>query len=267
MPILNISDTTTKNENQEDKDIEKNIGPIEEMYEAGIHFGYSRSSRHPSMEKYLFGLRNNIEIFDLEIVLDYLNKASDFLKDLGRERKRFLIVSTKPEIKDFIESIGKDLDMPYVSERWLGGTLTNFDILKKNIKKLEELSKRKQSGEFEKHSKKEKAGFERELSRMEKRFGGLRAFAELPSAVLVVDSKEEKLAVKEAKMKNISIVAILNSDCDSKLIDYPVPGNDSAVTSVEYLLGKLVDAYKEGLKEKPKVEEKKSEKKEKKAFL
>lgn len=251
MSTVNISDNMAQEEKQEDFRLRDNIGQLEEMYRAGVHFGYSRSSLNPGMKPYIFALRNNVEIFDLEKVAEALGKAVQFLKELGIKRAPFLLVATKPEASDFVEKASKELGMPYVTGRWLGGTLTNFTAFRKNITKFERLFQDKNDGKFAKFPKKEIARIDRELGRMEKRFGGLRQLKELPQALIILDPKIEKAAVKEAQMTKIPIVAVLNSDCNPKPINYPVPGNDASLSSIQYFFEKLLDGYKDGLKIMP----------------
>lgn len=232
----------------DDKNQEELLKETEEMYRAGVHFGYSRSSRHPKMEPFFYGLRNDNQIFNLEVVHLCLKKAVEFLKELGSQDSKFLFVATKPEIKDVVEKAARELGMSYVVERWLGGTLTNFNVIKKRIAYFEELSKKKASGEFSHLSKKEASRLDKQFLKLEKRFAGIQSLKEKPAALVVVDPKKEEAAVAEAKKRGVPMVAIMNSDCDPSAVDYPVPGNDASLSSVTYLLGKLVDAYKEGVK-------------------
>jgi len=242
-----------------DKKQEEFLKKIEEMYRAGVHFGYSRSSRHPKMKPFFYGLSHDVEIFNLEVVFDYLEKAMEFLGELGSRGGKFLLVATKAEAKDLVEKTGRETGMPYVTDRWLGGTLTNFEVIKKRIAYFDELSEKKASGNFSSYSKKEASRLEKQFLKMKKQLDGIRDLKELPAALVVVDSKLEKTAVLEAKKKNIPVVAILNSDCNPTGLDYPIPANDSSVSSLEYLLGKLSKAYKDGAK-KVKKEKTKEEK-------
>ena len=222
---------------------------IEEMFKAGIHFGYSRSSRHPQMKDFLFGLKNNVEIFDLEKTSEMLNKAKEFMFALGKEKKKFALVGTKTEAKRTVEKFAKEINMPYVIERWLGGTLTNFKAIRGRIDHMKDLEQKKAAKELGKYTKKEQLEIDREIIRLRNYLGGLVDMENLPSAVLVVDSKKEKNAVKEANDTKVPVVAILNTDCDPKVADYPIPANDNSRTSIEFLLSELVGAYKEGMKE------------------
>ncbi len=219
---------------------------LEEMFMAGVHFGYSRSSCHPKMKPYLFGLRNNVEIFDLEKTNSSLKKACDFLENLGKEGKKILIVATKPGISRFIEEKAKEINMPYVSERWLGGILTNFKMIKDRVDYFVGLRQKKISGELNKYTKKEISKINKELGRLERFLKGLELLNVLPNALLIIDPKEEKTALQEAMGKNIPVISVLNSDCDPTDITYPVPGNDASLSSVKYLMEKLIEAYKKG---------------------
>lgn len=248
-----ITDTKFEDKKQEDF-----LKKMEEMYKAGVHFGYSRSSRNPKMKPFFYGRSHDTEIFNLEVVYLYLEKAMEFLKEIGLRESKFLLVATKAEAKDIVEKIGRELEMPYVTERWLGGTLTNFEILKKRIAYFEELSGKRIDGKFSSYSKKEAAKLDKQFLKMEKQLSGIKSLKEIPVALLVVDPKTEKTAVIEARKKKVPIIAILNSDCDPSDIDYPIPGNDSSVSSVQYFLDKLAGAYKEGAK-KSKARSTKSE--------
>lgn len=222
---------------------------IEEMFKAGIHFGYSRSSRHPKMKDFLFGLRNNVEIFDLEKTNEMLERAKEFMASLGKEKKKFILVGTKTEAKGIVEKFAKEINMPYVIERWLGGTLTNFKGIRDRINHMRDLENKKEAKELEKYTKKEQLEIEREIIRLRNYLGGLVDMENLPSALLVVDSKKEKNAVKEANDVKVPVVAVINTDCDPKIADYPIPANDNSRTSIEFLLKELAEAYKEGAKE------------------
>ncbi len=220
---------------------------LEEMFKAGVHFGYLRQSRHPKMKPYLFGVRNNVEIFDLEKTHACLASAENFLAVLAKEGKKILIVGAKPGIRQLVGQTGKELGMPYVVERWLGGTLTNFKVIKNRIDHFTDLRHKKEVGELNKYTKKEISRFNQELSKLERFFAGLELLAALPSAILIVDSKKEKTALREAKQMSIPIIAILNSDSDPTGIAYPIPANSASLKSVKYLLDKLTHAYKTGL--------------------
>lgn len=217
------------------------------MFQAGVHFGYSRSNRHPKMKSFIFTNRNGTEIFDLEKIQDKLKLAKEFLKALGKEKKTILFVGTKKEAREAVEKSAKELNMPYVKERWLGGILTNFKEIKGRIDYLNDLLQKRDSGELEKYTKKERLQVAKKIVKMENYLAGLQQFKNLPAALVVVDSNGEKIAMEEARIMNIPAVAIMNSDCNPKDADYPIPANDSSITSINYLLSELVKAYSEGL--------------------
>jgi len=223
---------------------------MEEMSRAGVYFGYSKSRRHPKMTPFIFGIRNNVEIFDIVKVKEQLEKTTDFIKALGKEDKTILFVGTKPPVKEIIRRTADALRMPYVAERWLGGTLTNLKVLKKRTEHFLDLQQRKNSPDFDKLSKKERFVIIKSLVKMEKNFKGLELLSGLPQALVVVDTKEESTAIREAKRMSIPVAGILNSDCDPSVIDYPVPANDGSVSSVNYLMDKLAEAYKIGNEER-----------------
>jgi small subunit ribosomal protein S2 len=224
------------------------------MLNKGVHFGYSRSSRHPKMKDFLFELKNNTEIFDIKKTEQKLNEAMEFIKSLGKEQKKILFVATKAEMKKIIEKSAKEIAMPYVNERWIGGTLTNFKIIRARINYMNDLIKKRESGEFEKYTKKEQLDIKKKVIDLKRYFIGLETLESLPSALIVVDSKEERNAVAEANNISVPVVAIMNSDCDPEKINYVISANDNSVSSVEYLLGKLVEAYKDGLSMKQEAE-------------
>ena len=242
--MLGIKNTTEKNTNSH----------FEEMLKAGVHFGYSRSRRHPKIKDYIFGVKNNVEIFNLEKTKQKINEAKDFLKNLAKNNKKILLVGTKVESRNLIEKMAKEINMPFVNERWVGGTLTNFKTIKGRIGYMNELLKNKESGELNKYTKKEQVQIEKKIAKLKSYFGGLDKIEELPSAIIVVDTKKEKIAVAEAKRMFIPVAGILNSDCDPDMVNYPIPANDNSVSSVGYILQELKEAYKEGLEEAEKAE-------------
>ena len=247
-----------KADKNEEKKEEKNVAvvyseanEIEEMFKSGTHFAYSRSRRHPKMTPFIYGIRNNTEVFDLEKTYPLFQKAGEFMKEAGKSKKQILFVGAKPGIKDIIKKIAEELSMPYVNERWIGGTLTNFKAIRNRISYFEKLIKEREGGELEKYTKKERVRINKEFGKLEKKFKSIISLLNPPNLLVVVDSKEENTAIREAKKISIPVVAIMNSDCDLKDAGYPVPGNDSAMKSVDYLLGKLAGKYKEGLKGLP----------------
>ncbi|MBI5787199.1 MAG: 30S ribosomal protein S2 [Candidatus Niyogibacteria bacterium] len=243
-----MSETEVEAEEKEEK-TEKVAPEIEEMFRAGVHFGYSRSRRHPKMKPYIFGMRNNVEVLDLPRVSEKLAEAEDFLKKLASEKGTLLIVGSKPPAASLVEKAGQELSMPFSARRWPGGMLTNFGVVRKRLDHLEELKSKKASGELAKYTKKEQLVFDEEISGLEQKFAGLISLKKIPNAMLVVDPCEEKTVVREAKRLGLKSVGIVNVDCDPDNVTYPVPANDSAHSSIEYVLNRLVRAYKSGLAE------------------
>lgn len=245
-----------------DKVLEKNKDNlIEEMFNAGAHYAYSRSKRHPSTSKSIFGIKNKMEIIDLEKTVEMLAKAEEFVANLAKEEQKILFVGTKNESRSVIELMAPSVGVPFVINRWIGGTLTNFDEIKKRLKILQELTEKKEKGELGGYTKKEKLMIDRKIADLEKTFGGLLPMVDtLPKALFVIDPKREFIAVKEAQVLGIPVVALANSDCDISEINYPILANDSALSSVKFFTNRIVDAYKRGSSEK-KTEQKEGEQK------
>ena len=212
---------------------------IEEMAKAGLHFGHRTSKVHPKMEPYLYGIRNTVHIIDIEKTAEKLKEALKFIQELISENKILLLVGTKIQVKDLIESVAKDCSLPYVTNRWLGGTFTNFETILKRIEYFKDLEKKRAEGELEKYTKKEKAEIDQELKKLEIKFGGIKNLEKLPDAIFVLDMKKDALAVKEARMKGIKVIGISDSNTDPTLADYPIPANDDAISSVKYILEKV----------------------------
>ncbi len=232
---------------------------IEEMFKAGAHFGYSRSSRNPKMKKFIFGLRNNVDVFDLEKTRKKLDEAKTFMESLGAGKKIVLFVSTKKGIAGLLEEYASQIGMPYVTERWLGGILTNFKAIKGRRDYMDELIQKRESGELAKYTKKEQLRIERKIARLKHYFAGLEALKTLPAALVIVDTKEERNAVREARNMKIPIIGVMNTDCNPDDAAYAVPANDNSMSSVGYLLGELAESYKKGLKEAEETAEKAAE--------
>lgn len=215
---------------------------IEEMVEAGLHFGHRTSKAHPKMEPYLKGVRNTVHIIDLEKTKEKLQEALGFIQEIISENKILLIVGTKIQVKDLVKNLATELSVPYVNERWLGGTLTNFGEMKKRIDYFKDLEQKKAEGELEKYTKKERAKIERELRGLELKFGGIKNLERIPDAIFVLDMRKDDLAVKEARMKGVKVIAICDTNADPTLADFPIPANDDAISSVKYILDKVKEA-------------------------
>jgi len=216
---------------------------IEEMAKAGLHFGHATSKFHPKMTPYVFGVRNGVHIIDLEKTKEKLKEALKFIQQLVAENKILLVVGTKFQIKDLVKDFAKAFGFPYVTERWLGGTFTNFPVIKQRCEYLKELEQKLQNQELmEKYTKKERKEMEKKLQKLETKFGGIKNLERLPDAVFIIDMKKDELAVKEARRKGVKIIAISDTDSDPTLADYPIPANNDAISSVKYILEKVREA-------------------------
>lgn len=219
---------------------------LEAMFEAGAHYGLARKRRHPSTIDYIFGLKEGMEIIDLEKTQALLEDAIDFLQKLGEEGEQVLFVTSKNEANRIIKNLATSIEQPYVTGRWIGGTFTNFDNIRGRIRHLEELEEKRDAGELEKYTKKEQLLFEREIERLKEKFGGIRKMTDKPAAMVLVDSKKEEIAVREANQVGVPTVALCNIDCDINKIDYPIVANDARAESIRLFLQQLRDAYADG---------------------
>ena len=227
----------------------------EEMAQAGLHFGHRTSRIHPKMKPYLFGARNGVHIIDLEKTAEKLKEALNFVQQLVSEGKILLLIGTKVQAKGLVESTAKECGLSYVSERWLGGTFTNFETIKKRIDYFKEMTKKKTEGELEKYTKKERLEMDKKLKELESKVGGIKELTKLPDAIFVLDMIKDKLAIKEAKNRGISIIALSDTSSDPTLVDYAIPANDDAVSSVKYILDRLKEVV---LETKPKIKDDKN---------
>lgn len=216
---------------------------IEEMFKAGAHYGYSKSRRHPSTSSFVFATKNGVDIINLEKTDESLEKVLSFISSLAKEGKNIIFVGTKPEAKQKIKEIALPMGMAYVTERWVGGTLTNFTEVKRRINRLIELREQKEKGEFDKYTKKERLMIDREIESMTKKFDGLTKLSKTPDAMFVIDPKKEYIAVTEAKSIGIPVIALLNTDCDLKKVDYGVVANDGSLSSISFFLDKIKETY------------------------
>lgn len=223
---------------------------IDALFEAGAHFGFVKSRRHPSAKPFILGAKNGIEIFDLEKTSGELAKALEFVKEKGKEGGLVLFVGGKSEAREAVTNAGQSLNMPYVAGRWIGGTLSNFNEIKKRIAKLEELTTAKEKGELGKYTKKERLLIDREIENLNLYFGGLSNLKALPKLVVVVDPKKEHIAVSEAKRMKIPVVALCGSDTDLHQIERSIPGNDSSRQTITLILSEIAKAFSAGVAEK-----------------
>ncbi len=218
----------------------------EEMFKAGVHYGYSKSRRHPSTSAYVFATKNGVDIINIEKTNDLLDKALEAVSKFAASGKTILFVGTKPEARQQILETALALNMPYVSDRWVGGALTNFSEIKKRISRLLSLRDQKEKGELDKYTKKEQLLINKEMEDMTKNFQGLSGITKTPDAVFIVDTKKEHIAATEAKKMNLPIIALVNTDCNLKQIDYPIVANDASISSITFFLSKIKEAYDNG---------------------
>lgn len=227
---------------------------LKDLLEAGVHFGHYTNRWHPAMEKFIYTKRQNIHIIDLRLTIEQLKTVYEFLRQKSAEGGTFLFVGTKPQAKEIVREEAKRCGAFYVVTKWLGGTLTNFEVIKKTINKLQELNEMKERGIFNLLSRKEANKREKERVRLEYKLEGIKGMTELPSALIVIDPVVEEIAVKEAREKSIPIVAVCDTDANPEMIDYPVPGNDDAYRSIKLFVSIFADAIISGRAEKEKQE-------------
>lgn len=219
---------------------------MDTLRDVGAHFGYSRSRRHPSAKPFVFGVKNRTEIIDLEKTADRLGTAQDFAKELSAAGKQILFVGTKPEARSHMTQAAQSAGMPYVTERWIGGLLTNFNQIRKRVLRYEDLVSKRDKGELAVYTKKERLLFDREIKNLEKNFGGIVSLSELPKALFIVDPRHEKTAVRESLQINIPVIALASTDCDVGKIAYPIPGNDATAASISFFTSEMARAVQEG---------------------
>jgi len=221
---------------------------IKQLLEAGVHFGHQTKRWNPKMKKFIFGERSGIYIIDLEKTEECLNKARDFLLDITSKGEFVLMAGTKKQAQEVVRQEAIRCGMYYVTERWPGGLLTNISTVKKSINRLKEIEKMKEDGTFEKLTKKEVAGLEKELAKLNKNFAGIVQMERMPKAMFVVDTKKEETAVREAMRLGIPIIALIDTNSDPRMIAYPIPGNDDATKSIQIISSFIADSIIEGRK-------------------
>lgn len=211
----------------------------EEMTKAGLHFGHRTSRVHPKMAPYLQGVRNTVHIIDLQKTIEKFEEALRFIQELILQGKVLLLVGTKIQIKNLVKEVAQACGLPYVSERWLGGTFTNFGTIKKRIEYFKNLEEEKATGGLEKYTKKERIKIEKELKTLEIKFSGIKNLTQIPDAIFVLDMKKDDLAIKEARRMGVKTIGISDTNVDPTLAGYPIPANDDAISSVKYILEKV----------------------------
>ncbi|RKN86491.1 30S ribosomal protein S2 [Paenibacillus ginsengarvi] len=218
---------------------------MKQLLEAGVHFGHQTRRWNPKMDRYIFTERNGIYIIDLQKTVKKVEEAYNFVKSVADDNGTILFVGTKKQAQDSVKEEAERCGMYYINQRWLGGTLTNFDTIKKRVNRLHDLERMENDGTFELLPKKEVILLRKEMERLEKFLGGIKHMKALPSALFVIDPRKERIAVAEARKLGIPIVGIVDTNCDPDEIDYVIPGNDDAIRAVKLLTGKIADAVVE----------------------
>ncbi|MDH4330183.1 MAG: 30S ribosomal protein S2 [Candidatus Moranbacteria bacterium] len=226
-------------ENNSGWDFSKTEVTLESMLKSGVHFGHLKSRKNPKMEKYIFGVKNGINIIDLQKSLEEFEKAAEFIKEIHKSGKKILFVGTKKQAKKLVKIAAIECDMPYVTERWLGGTFTNFGVIRGRAKYLNEAQKQAAEDGFAKYTKLERLKKMEEIERLERKMGGIKNMTELPAAIVVVDTKEDHLAIEEARKQGVPVIAIVDTNSDPSKVNYPIPANDDAISSIKLIIGAI----------------------------
>ncbi len=212
---------------------------IKEMEEAGLSIGHRKSASHPKMMPYISKEKSTIYLINLEKTADKLEQALEEIKKIREEGKTLILVGTKVQAKDLVKEVAEACKIPYVNERWLGGTITNFSIIRKRADYYLDLKEKKEKGELEKYTKKERLEIDRNLERLRIKFEGIKDLKSMPDAVFVLDIKKDKTAISEAKIKNILTFGLADTNDDPTLLDYPIPANNDAISSLKYILERI----------------------------
>lgn len=221
---------------------------MKELLEAGVHFGHQTKRWNPKMKEYIFGQRNGIYIIDLQKTIKIFKEALQFIKEVAENEKEVLLVGTKKQAQDIIKEIALKCESCYVNQRWLGGLLTNFNVIRGSVGRLIEYEEMKEDGRWELLSKKERSRLEKVYRKLSKNLGGIKSMVELPGALFVVDSAKEEIAIAEGQKMKIPIVAVVDTNGNPENIEYPIPGNDDAVRAIELFTSKISEAIIEGKK-------------------
>ncbi|MDP4663070.1 MAG: 30S ribosomal protein S2 [Salibacteraceae bacterium] len=228
-----------------------------DLLEAGVHFGHLKRKWNPNMAPYIFMERNGIHVIDLHKTVAKVDEAAAAMKQIAKSGKKILFVATKKQAQEILQTQMAEINMPYVTERWPGGMLTNFVTIRKAIRKMASIDKMKLDGTFETVSKRERLQINRQREKLEKDFGSIADLTRLPAALFIIDINKEHIAVKEAKKLNIPTFAIVDTNADPRQVDFPIPGNDDASQSISKIVSLMAEAIKEGLSER-KVDREKS---------
>lgn len=223
-----------------------NTPNMQELLEAGAHFGHKVSRSHPRMKEYIYGARDGVSIIDLAKTEKKLKEAIEAAFELGKEGKTLLIVGTKKQAKELVKELAKKTDAFYLTQRWIGGLLTNFDEVRKNIKKLNDLKEEQEKGSLSRYTKKEQLLIAKRLSKFDEVWGGVSQMDRIPDAIFVVDASSDKTAVTEVIKKGISLFGITDTNSDPSFFDYPIPANDDGIKSIKLILESVIGAYGKG---------------------
>ena len=236
-----------------------------ELLEAGVHFGHLKRKWNPNMAPYIFMERNGIHIIDLHKTAAKLDEAAAALKQIAKSGKKILFVSTKKQAKDIVAKYAGEINMPFVTERWAGGMLTNFSTVRKAIRKMGSIDKMATDGTFDNISKRERLQIMRQREKLEKNLGSVAELTRMPAAIFIIDVSKEHIAVKEAKRLNIPTFGVVDTNSDPRIVDFVIPANDDASKSIEKILSVVTNAIKEGLTERKTSKDKPAETKTEKA--
>lgn len=219
---------------------------LEEMLKAGVHFGHKTSRWHPKMSEFIFGARQGVHIVDLEKTQEELEKTLNVVKGIASRGGIIMFVGSKRQAQAIVVKAAEDCGMPHVTERWLGGTITNFGQLNKSLKRLKTLKEKRDKGELRKYTKREQLMLSREIEEMEFKLGGIQHLEKIPDAIFVVDARNEKTAVQEAKVVGVKVIALVDTNVNPKNVDHIIPGNDDSVKSIQMICDLVAEAIKEG---------------------
>jgi len=230
--------------------MEQNTSLQQQLLEAGVHFGHLKKKWNPKMLPYIFAEKKGIHIIDLNKTTEHLQESASALKQIARSGKKILFVGTKKQAKDIVTECAQRVQMPYVTERWLGGMLTNFNTVRKSVKKMQSIDKMLNDGSFDSITKKERLTLTRDKDKMEKVLGGIANLGRVPAALFIVDIGHEHIALSEAKRLNITTFGVVDTNCDPNKVDFAIPGNDDATKSIAIITNYITAAIAEGLAER-----------------
>ena len=219
---------------------------LEELLEAGSHFGHQVRRWNPKMAPYIYATRDGVHVFDLTKTAKLLDRACEYIEEQAGKGKKIVFLGTKRQAKPIVREEAARVGAPVITERWMGGTITNWEEISKRIKKLNEMKQKRDAGEYNQYTKKERTLIDREISRLERFFGGISDFTSIPDILFVVDVVKEKVAVTEAKIAGVAVVAMVDTNADPEGVLHPIPANDDAVRSIKYIVSRIADAYAAG---------------------